>query len=81
MPLYPPPVLLTATALALSPIGVGATRAQSMEPRAYSNSPIGTNFLLAGLGYSQGDVTVDASLHTVGAPATRSVSSGAVVLS
>jgi len=36
--------------------------AQELEPRAYSPSPIGTNFLLAGYARSSGDVVVDASL-------------------
>ena len=35
--------------------------AQSMEPRAYSNAPVGLNFLLAGYTYSQGDVGFEAS--------------------
>jgi hypothetical protein len=36
--------------------------AQAMEPRAYSNLPVGLNFLLAGYAYSQGDVAFDASV-------------------
>jgi len=36
--------------------------AQELEPRAYSPSPIGTNFLLEGYARSSGDVVVDASL-------------------
>ena len=35
--------------------------AQDLEPRAYSNTPVGMNFLIAGYGYSRGDVTFDAS--------------------
>src|SRR4030095_6259920 len=35
--------------------------AQDMEPRAYSNAPVGMNFLILGYGYSRGDVTVDSS--------------------
>ena len=35
--------------------------AQSMEPRAYSNLPIGLNFLLVGYSYSEGDVGLDAA--------------------
>jgi hypothetical protein len=45
-------LLLLAPALAM---------AQSMEPRAYSNSPTGLNFLLVGYGYSQGGLGFDAS--------------------
>jgi hypothetical protein len=37
-------------------------RAQELEPRAYSNSPVGTNFLVAGYAYSQGGLSVDPSL-------------------
>jgi hypothetical protein len=48
----PAVLLLLAPALAA---------AQSMEPRAYSNAPVGLNFLLVGYSYSQGDVGFDAS--------------------
>ena len=34
-------------------------RAQDIEPRAYSNAPIGTNFLLAGYGFSTGALSFD----------------------
>ena len=30
--------------------GVGTANAQDLEPRAYAASPIGTNFLVSGLG-------------------------------
>jgi hypothetical protein len=33
--------------------------AQEIEPRAYSNTPVGLNFLVAGYGYSEGDVITD----------------------
>ena len=42
--------------LALLLLAPGLVLAQSMEPRAYSNAPTGLNFLLAGYGYSQGDL-------------------------
>jgi hypothetical protein len=42
--------------LALLLMAPALAAAQSMEPRAYSNSPVGLNFLLAGYGYSDGDV-------------------------
>jgi hypothetical protein len=41
--------------------GGGAVNAQSLEPRSYSNTPVGTNFLLVGTAYSQGDVALDPS--------------------
>jgi len=37
-------------------------RAQTLEPRMYSNLPVGLNFLLVGYGYSQGEVLVDPSV-------------------
>ncbi len=48
--------------------GVGAAvgllspaAAQDLEPRAYANTPVGLNFLVAGYTYSTGDVVTDAS--------------------
>ena len=44
-------------------LAVGATvHAQDLEPRAYSNSPIGLNFAIAGYAYASGDVLTDPSL-------------------
>jgi hypothetical protein len=37
-------------------------RAQELEPRAYANTPIGLNFLIAGYGYSEGGVVPDPSI-------------------
>ena len=37
-------------------------RAQDIEPRAYSNAPVGVNFLIAGYAYTRGGVAFDASL-------------------
>src|SRR5258708_34920247 len=34
---------------------------QSLEPRSYVNTPVGINFLLAGYGYTQGNVAFDAA--------------------
>jgi hypothetical protein len=39
-----------------------AAQAQDLEPRAYSSSPTGTNFVLLGYGLSTGDVLFDAAL-------------------
>jgi hypothetical protein len=39
-----------------------AARAQDMEPRAYSASPIGTNFLIGGYTRSTGSIATDPSL-------------------
>ena len=35
--------------------------AQALEPRSYANTPVGINFSLLGYGYTEGDVSVDAS--------------------
>ena len=50
---------------------VPAVRAQSLEPRSYSNAPVGMNFLIGGYGYTEGKVAfdpavplTDAHLHT-----------------
>jgi hypothetical protein len=37
-------------------------RAQDLEPRAYSNLPIGLSFLIAGYGYAEGSVLTDPSV-------------------
>src|SRR5262245_8285380 len=37
-------------------------RAQDLEPRAFSNTPLGLNFLLGGYGYTTGGVAVDPSV-------------------
>jgi hypothetical protein len=39
-----------------------ALHAQDLEPRAYSNSPVGLNFVVAGYGYASGTVLTDPSL-------------------
>jgi hypothetical protein len=48
-------VVLALVAAALS------CEAQDLEPRAYSNTPVGMNFLLLGYSYTRGDVTFDPS--------------------
>jgi len=54
-----PPAL---AAIALSVPWVGAARAQDLEPREYSNAPVGMNFLIAGYSYTDGSVSADRSL-------------------
>jgi hypothetical protein len=51
------------------PIGAGAfalsvanASAQEAEPRSYSNTPIGLNFLIAGYSYSEGKIAFDPDL-------------------
>jgi len=38
------------------------SRAQELEPRSYSNAPVGLNFLIAGYSYAEGKVAFDPSL-------------------
>lgn len=47
--------LATCTFLA-SP---SAVRAQSIEPRSYSNAPVGVNFLIGGYAYTRGGISFD----------------------
>lgn len=56
-------VFTGAVVVALS-IGAAlpTARAQDLEPRAYTNTPVGLNFLLAGYAYQQGDVATDPGL-------------------
>jgi hypothetical protein len=49
--------------LALPMLALLATvRAQDIEPRTYSNAPVGVNFLIAGYAYTQGGLAFDPSL-------------------
>jgi hypothetical protein len=41
---------------------LASAQAQDIEPRAYSNAPVGVNFLIAGYAYTEGAVPFDASL-------------------
>jgi hypothetical protein len=52
--------IIVVTASLLS--SVAGTRAQEMEPRAFSAVPIGTNFLVAGYARTTGAVSLDPSL-------------------
>jgi hypothetical protein len=54
--------LCTSVALVAVTLAAGAmAEAQELEPRVYSNAPVGLNFLILGYGYTTGDVAVDAS--------------------
>ena len=50
---------ITAVALLA---GAPTAHAQDIEPRAYSNAPIGVNFVIAGYAYTQGGVAFDPAL-------------------
>ncbi len=60
-PLCPTEWRAALLVLALAACAVGV-QAQDIEPRAYSNIPIGVNFLLAGYGYSEGGLVTDPAL-------------------
>ena len=51
-----------AIAAVIFMLGTGLARAQDMEPRSYSASPIDTNFLIASYQRTTGDVAFDADL-------------------
>jgi len=52
-------------------VGAGAARAQDLEPRAYADTPVGMNFLIASYAYSEGGVSTDASLPIQDAEPTQ----------
>lgn len=53
-----------ATCCLLGVLSAAATqaRAQDIEPRAYSNAPVGVNFLIGGYAFTRGDLAFDSSL-------------------
>jgi hypothetical protein len=53
---------LAALAAVVFSGGAPVALAQDIEPRAYSNAPIGVNFLIAGYAYTRGGVSFDSSL-------------------
>ncbi|MBL8201575.1 MAG: transporter [Chromatiales bacterium] len=56
-----------AALFALVALGVPEVHGQELEPRAYSNTPTGLNFLLAGYGYTEGNLSFDPSVPIEGA--------------
>ena len=57
------PRLTGIVLVALALVGFGAeVRSQSLEPRAYSNSPTGLNFVLVGFQNSRGAIELDPTL-------------------
>ena len=64
-----PIAALAACALAASG---SAVRAQSIEPRAYSNVPVGVNFLIGGYAYTRGGVSFDTALPVANPKLTTS---------
>lgn len=53
---------LGALTLLVLAAGVSAVRAQEIEPRAYSNAPVGINFLIAGAAATSGALSLDPSV-------------------
>jgi len=53
---------LTVAAAALVAAPFGAALAQDLEPRLYTNVPLGINFLGLGVGYSDGNVLFDPTI-------------------
>jgi hypothetical protein len=49
-------------ALLLLVICLPAARGQDIEPRSYSNAPVGVNFVITGYGYTQGGLSFDTAL-------------------
>jgi len=43
-------------------LGAFGAAAQDLEPRAYTNTPVGMNFAIAGYAWSSGEVTTDSSI-------------------
>ena len=53
-------VITVLAAVVLAAVILPAS-AQDIEPRAYSNAPVGVNFLIAGYGYTRGGLAFDTS--------------------
>jgi hypothetical protein len=51
-----------ALAIVAAVLGIATADAQETEPRAYSNTPVGLNFLIAGSIYSEGKMAFDPDL-------------------
>ena len=63
--------IFTATRAALCVLALlfaaAGAHAQQLEPRSYTNTPVGLNFLLAGYGYTEGNLAFDPSVPIEGA--------------
>lgn len=68
-------------ALALSIVTGTGVQAQELEPRAFTNTPVGLNFLIASYDYSQGDVLFDPAVPLKDANAITHVGTLAYVRS
>ena len=57
----------SAFGIAAFVLACAAAHAQELEPRSYSNTPVGLNFLLAGYAYTEGKLAFDPSTSIVDA--------------
>jgi len=55
-------LLCGSLAIAALVVGLADVKAQEAEPRSYSNTPVGLNFLIAGYVYAQGKMAFDPNL-------------------
>jgi hypothetical protein len=55
-------LLYSLAVIACAVVAATSATAQDLEPRVYSNSPVGLNFAIASYGYTEGSVSVDASI-------------------
>lgn len=53
---------LTIITTAMAAMGISVAHAQDIEPRAYSNAPVGVNFLIAGYAFTEGALPFDGAL-------------------
>lgn len=56
------PILAVAKFAIAGLLTASAARAQDIEPRQYSNTPVGVNFLISGYTYTQGGLAFDSAL-------------------
>jgi hypothetical protein len=58
-------------------VQVSSVRAQDIEPRAFSNAPVGVNFLIAGYAYTRGGLAFDSSVPITNPQLETSSATGA----
>jgi hypothetical protein len=54
--------LIVAIVVTILVVAAPRARAQDLEPRAYANTPVGLNFLIAGYSYTTGGIATDPAL-------------------
>jgi hypothetical protein len=55
-------IAYAGAALCILALAAGSGYAQDLEPRAYGNTPVGLNFLIAGYSYSEGGLSTNPAL-------------------